>query len=275
MLWPSQQALALLAVIPMTRYADKLRVQQSFFKSMYSYNQHAEVQTRMAEELLEALRRIHPAGFARVLEIGCGSGLLTERFLKSFPVEMLCTNDLVEECGIIVEDIFRQHASGHFNFAGGDIEAIADLPGDLDLVLSNATFQWLHDFDGFAARLSTLLKPDGLLAFSTFGTENCREIRELTGNSLTYRPFQELFAILQARFEVLFATEETVTLHFASPLDVLRHLRLTGVNGVSSQKAWTKADLAHFEQSYRERFGEFNRVPLTYHPLLFIVRAQS
>ncbi|GAK51103.1 biotin biosynthesis protein BioC [Candidatus Moduliflexus flocculans] len=259
----------------MTRYADKSRVQQSFFKSMYSYNQHAEAQTRMAEELLEALRRIHPAGFARVLEIGCGSGLLTERFLKSFPVEMFCANDLVEECGIIIEDIFRQHAFGHFSFVGGDIEAIADLPDALDLILSNATFQWLHDFDGFAAHLKTLLKPNGLLAFSTFGTQNCREIRTLTGNSLTYRPFQDVLASLQTHFDVLFSHEETITLHFASPMDVLRHLRLTGVNGVSSQKAWTKADLAHFEQAYRERFGEFNRVPLTYHPMLFIVRAQS
>jgi len=257
----------------MTLYADKSRVQHSFFKSMYSYNQHAEVQARMSEELLEALRRIHPAGFGRVFEIGCGSGLLTERFLKSFAAETFIANDLVEECGILVEEIVQQHAHGSFSFAGGDIETLSDLPRDLDLILSNATFQWLHDFDRFAARLKTLLKPNGLLAFSTFGTENCREIRELTGNSLTYRPFQDVLASLQARFDVLFATEETVTLHFASPMDVLRHLRLTGVNGVSSQKAWTKADLAHFEQNYRERFGEFNRVPLTYHPLLFIVRA--
>ena len=257
----------------MTHYADKSRVRHSFFKSMYSYNQHAEAQTRMAEELLEALWRIHPAGFGRALEIGCGSGLLTERFLKRFAVETFVANDLVEECGMLVEDIFQQHSSGDFTFAGGDIETLADLPGKLDLILSNATFQWLHDFDGFLARLKTALKPGGLLAFSTFGPENCREIREVTGNSLTYRPFQNVLASLQAHFEVAFSNEETVPLHFASPMDVLRHLRLTGVNGVSSQKAWTKADLAHFEQAYREHFGEFNRVPLTYHPLLFIVSA--
>ena len=257
----------------MTHYADKSRVRHSFFKSMFSYNQHAEVQSRMAEELLDALRRIHPAGFGRVLEIGCGSGLLTERFLKRFTAETLIANDLVEECGLLVEEIVQQHSSAHFTFAGGDIEALADLPSDLDLVLSNATFQWLHDFDGFAARLKTLLKPNGLLAFSTFGTENCREILDLTGNSLTYRPFQEVLASLQAHFDVLFSTEEIVPLHFASPMDVLRHLRLTGVNGVSSQKSWTKADLAHFEQTYRERFGEFGRVPLTYNPMLFVVRA--
>ena len=258
----------------MTHDADKSRVRHSFFKSMYSYNQHAEVQSRMAEELLEALRRIHPAGFGCVLEIGCGSGLLTERFLKSFTAETFIANDLVEEFGLMVEEIVQQHSSTHFNFAGGDIEALADLlPGDLDLVLSNATFQWLHDFDGFMARLKTLLKPGGLLAFSTFGPENCREIRELTGNSLTYRPFRTVLASLQAHFDVAFSHEDIVPLHFASPMDVLRHLRLTGVNGVSSQKSWTKADLAHFEQTYRARFGEFNRVPLTYHPLLFIVSA--
>ncbi len=256
----------------MIHYADKSRVQHSFFKSMFSYNQHAEVQARMAEELLESLRRVHPAGFSRVLEIGCGSGLLTERLLKRFSTTAFYANDLVEECGPAVEDIFRQNSSGHFTFLGGDIEAIADLPGELDVVVSNATFQWLHDFDGCVARLKEHLKPAGLLAFSTFGPENCREIRELTGNSLPYRPYADVLASLQAHFEVLWSSEEFIPLHFASPMDVLRHTRLTGVNGVSSQKPWTKADLAHFERTYRERFEKFGRVPLTYHPLLFIVR---
>ncbi len=257
----------------MTHYADKSRVQHSFFKSMFSYNQHAEVQARMAEELLESLRRIHPAGFSRALEIGCGSGLSTERLLKSFPVATLYANDLVGECQIVIDDIFRQYPHGTFTFLRGDIEAIADLPGDLDLVLSNATFQWLHDFDGFVARLKERLKPGGLLAFSTFGPENCREIRELTGNSLPYRSYGDVLASVRTHFEVIMSSEEFAPLHFASPMDVLRHLRLTGVNGVSSQKQWTKSDLAHFERAYRERFGAFERVPLTYHPLLFIVRA--
>ena len=256
----------------MSQQVNKARVQTSFAKRLYSYNQHAEAQAYMAEELIERLRQIHPDRFARVLEIGCGTGILTERFLKTFSASTLYANDLVEECGAMADDIFRQYPDGRFAFIGGDIERIDGLPDHLDLILSGATFQWLHDLGGFLTRIKPLLTANGLLAFSTFGTENLSEIRALTGNTLSYLSREEICGLLRERFEVLTCAEERVTLHFPSPTHVLRHLRLTGVNGLSSQKTWTKSDLAEFDRAYRERFETHNRVPLTYHPIFCLCR---
>ena len=208
----------------MSQQVDKARVQTSFSKRLYSYNQHAEAQIRMAEELIERIHRIHPHRFARALEIGCGTGVLTERFLKTFPVSTFYANDLVEECYIMVDDIFRQYPDGRFAFIGGDIERIADLPEQLDLILSNATFQWLNDLGGFLSRIRPLLASNGLLAFSTFGADNLSEIRALTGNTLTYLSCEEIRGLLREWFEVLSCSEERVTLHFPSPQHVLRHL---------------------------------------------------
>ena len=251
----------------------KQRVQTSFQKSLYSYSQHAEIQTRMAEDLIERLRRLPFFRFDTVLEIGCGSGVLTERFFKSFRADNFYANDIVAGCEGPAYDIFKQYSEkDRFQFLAGDVEQLTGLPGNLDLIISNATFQWLEDFDAFLVRLKTYLKKDGILAFSTFGPQNLREIRAITGNSLEYLPFHEIKGRLQQHFKVISCTEEVTGLEFSSPRKVLDHLRLTGVNGVSKQR-WTKTDLRNFERRYRECFEDRNgKVPLSYHPILCVLR---
>ena len=58
---------------------------------------------------------------------------------------------------------------------------------------------------------------------------------------------------------------------FATPREVLRHLRDTGVNGRAS-RPWTRRDLDAFCRDYDARFGKAGRVPLTYQPVWLIAR---
>ena len=254
----------------MLQQIDKPRVRHSFSKSLYTYNQHAEVQARMAEIMIRGLQSLGKTRFNRVFEIGCGTGLLTARFFKSCQASTFHANDLVEECRFITSDILGQYPQIQSSFIGGDIEHIAELPEELDLILSNATFQWLEDFNGFLPKMKSLLNERGLLAFSTFGPDNLREIKQLTGNTLEYLTVERLTSLLQEHFHIHVCSEEFVTLNFSSPREVLRHLRLTGVNGNSRLK-WTKSSVVEFEQQYQSMFGEEKHVPLTYHPIYCIV----
>lgn len=47
---------------------------------------------------------------------------------------------------------------------------------------------------------------------------------------------------------------------FASPREVLRHLRDTGVNGRAS-RPWSRRDLDAFWPAYDQSFGQSGRVP--------------
>lgn len=255
----------------MSQNIHKDRVHTSFLKSLYSYNQHATVQTEMAEELVYALRTLKKMRCETVLEIGCGTGMFTERLLKSFQIEHLYVNDLVPEYAPVIAEIVKQHSQGSLTFLGGDIETLPNLPESLDLIVSNATFQWLEDMRGFVLKMKNLLNPGGVLAFSTFGPENLREIRMLTGNSLDYLPHEEIQRFLEKHFQIIACSEQIRPLNFSSPHEVLKHLSLTGVNGLSGQQ-WTKSALRRFEQTYRDSFGTNHSVPLTYHPILCIVR---
>ncbi len=256
----------------MSPQIDKERVRSSFGKHLFSYTQHAVVQASMAEELAWKLHNAHPGAFQRVFEIGCGSGVLTTAFLKRFPVEAYFANDLVEECRHEVAAIVKHHKDTVFDFAGGDIEQIPAFPEKLDVIISNATFQWLTNLPTFFQRLKQALRPGAFLAFSTFGPENLHEIRRLTGVGLDYMPRDDLYALLTRHFEVLSCEELVMSLPFRSPLSVLRHMRLTGVTGVE-KRSWTKSGLREFEQQYWAQFGENEEVPLTYHPIWCLVRA--
>lgn len=78
--------------------------------------------------------------------------------------------------------------------------------------------------------------------------------------------------MLAARYEVVYAHEEQLRLSFASPLEVLRHLKETGVTGTAAQ-AWTRGKLQEFCRNYTERFSdERGRVYLTFHPIYMICR---
>jgi malonyl-ACP O-methyltransferase BioC len=257
--------------LSMPQNINKQRVRNSFTKSLFSYNQHAAIQASMADDLVYHLRRWHPIGFDRVLEFGCGAGLLTDKLLKSFQIRTLYVNDLVEECRQTIAGLMKQYPESMFDFIGGDIEELSRLPERLDLIISNATVQWLTDLPTFFPKMKTLLKSGGLLVFSTFGPENLREIRRLTGVSLSYPAYKELQSLMKQHFQIVWCEEIPITLNFSSPRAVLRHLRLTGVTGVSRQH-WTKTRLQEFEQQYWEAFSTRNQIPLTYHPILCIVK---
>jgi len=246
---------------------DKRLVRLRFERSLPSYSEHALVQREMAERLLRALAARGRRRFPRVLEFGCGSGLLTERLAAAFDYDSLVINDLVEECESLAGGIPRSV------FLPGDIESIT-VPDRLDLVVSNAVVQWLDDLPDVLERLRAKMNPGAVLAFSTFGPENLRETARLSGAGLAYRSIDQLKRVVGERFRVRLAEETIRRLYFDSPQDVLHHLRRTGVTGLSGRR-WTSAVLRDFYANYDRLFRDANGVSLTYHPIIMVAETTS
>ena len=153
----------------------------------------------------------------------------------------------------------------------GDIETLP-LPGKFDLIISASTFQWFACPEKTYTRLSEHLFPGGWMVFSTFGENNFRELKILTGSGLTYQSLKEITVLLERDLEVLHAEEELYTLEFEDPLEVLQHVKKTGVNATSVSRQWTRGRLIDFSQEYKARFLVDGQCPLTYHPLYLICR---
>ncbi len=246
---------------------DKQLVRDRFCRTLSSYSGQAVVQKAMARELSEIICKQEPdRSFERILEVGSGSGALMAELLGRCNVNTYYANDLVEESRTSLQEILDRFAVGEFLFLAGDIESLKFLPSSLDLVVSNATLQWLNNLDGFFRKIEALLNPGGTVAFTTFGPSNMREISAIEGIGLSYYTLRELELLAGRYFEITVSREEKLRLEFSSPEAMLHHIRSTGVNGLL-RRSWTKSRYLHFLAEYRRLFSCENGVYLTYHPL--------
>ncbi len=199
----------------------------------------------------------------RVLEIGCGTGLLTREILSDLDFKILILNDLIQDFAPVLPHM------PHVFFLGGDAERIY-LPRDMDLIISNATLQWMKDIPRFIEIMTYRLKPGGIFAFSTFGPDNLKQIREISGNGLHYHSFDEYKEMFK-HAKLIWKKDSSHDLYFKTPRQVLEHLKYTGVNAVT-QTHWTKSMLKQFYHDYEERYTTKKGLQLSYHPMYFIAQ---
>lgn len=248
---------------------DKDKVRQSFSKAAESYHRSALVQKNIAERLIEIaghhiVNRFSPH---RVLEIGCGTGWFTSLLVKRYPDAEYTLNDL---CPSMTAYIQQAIPETNYRFLAGDAETL-EFSGNYDLIASASAIQWFSNLPGFLQHIRQILSTDGYAVFSTFGENNLKEIKTLTGNGLCYISRDQLRSLLAPYFEIDELKEEIITMEFDSPAEVLRHLKQTGVNGIGNT-VWTPSDLHRFCQEYETRFTMTNgKVRLTYHPIYIVI----
>ncbi|MBM9520068.1 methyltransferase domain-containing protein [Desulforhopalus vacuolatus] len=247
---------------------DKALIASSFAASLSTYEKHAGVQLALAQKLLEMVcEYTDDVSWGRVLEVGCGTGWLAERLVASRMPEHLYLNDIASElCTYAVQ---RLHAAPCLvESLAGDIETL-ELPEKLQLVLSSSTLQWIEDLPTLFEHVYQSLLPGGIMAFSIFAPGTMGEITALSGRGLHYFHRPQLSAMLKD-FTIL--AEETVRQrsYFPSLLALFRHIRNTGVGGLS-RVHWTRASLSRFEKQYRDQFGTAEGLPVTWRAHFFVV----
>ncbi|KJS01830.1 MAG: hypothetical protein VR65_07860 [Desulfobulbaceae bacterium BRH_c16a] len=240
---------------------DKDRVASRFKASAATYEHTAIVQKEISRQLIAMLDRFTIAAGARVLEIGCCTGVLTELLCRRERIDRLFVNDIVPEFCAHTEKRTAPHV-GRVEGIAGDIE-MANLPQCLDLVISSSTFQWMTDLPTLLEKLAASLNTGGHLAFSIFGPGTMGEIASLTGRSLDYYSVDALHAMVREHFHLVTIHTEQKCLYFPSVRAVLRHIQKTGVGGLKGDR-WTQGKLKDFEKQYIARFSTDDGLPVTY-----------
>jgi malonyl-CoA O-methyltransferase len=259
----------------MSGVIDKQLVRRRFRRALPTYAGHAEVQRRMAARLVAMIESAGAAPhLGRVFEFGCGSAMLTSMLFERHSADSFFANDLVAESRTFVEQAVAERQVERLEFMPGDVERLDPLPADLDLAVSNATVQWLHEPARFFERLAGSMKPGGVVAFSTFGEQNMREIATLGEAALPYRSLAEITELAGDSFEVVAIEDEIVRQEFDAPEAVLRHIRETGVNGVA-RRTWTRSHYLDFLQRYRSAYPSGGGVTLTWHPVYCCFRRKK
>ncbi|MGB0900138.1 methyltransferase domain-containing protein [Halocynthiibacter sp.] len=240
-------------------------VEHSFSRSFQTYHNCARQQAQVADHLACRLS-VHTPNrrFKNGLEIGCGTGHLTRALLRHFSFDTLSLNELVQDARGVADDAGAA-------FLPGDIREIP-WPDHPDLITAASVIQWMENPGDLLRHATEALAPGGWLAVSGFGAKQYQELPQADGSQRApglCSP-QDL-AECSDGLEILECQEDVRQIWFDTPLQVLRHLRQTGVNAGKSRH-WTRRDLNQFCDRYDQRYAVQNRVPLTYHPTWIIAR---
>ncbi len=248
------------------------RLRSSFGRGLATYHHAATVQQQITKDLVsDLLNAGAPSHFDRAFEFGCGTGHLSDAVLAKFQIGSYFANDLVPDCGAQI--LPKIAPLCHYaEFRDGAIEQLS-VPEGLDLVLSSSTLQWVEEVPAVLARLSRALRPGGWLAISTFGQCQFHQLVALGSDAAApaYMNADELAACMPTDFEIVALKQDPIVLQFSTALQLLRHLRDTGVNARSGQ-IWSPARLHLFEREFRARFERNGQLPLTYDTVRLIAR---
>lgn len=252
-------------------YLEKRKTRLGFERAADSYDAAAVLQREVGDRLLERLAyvKMQPQ---RVLDIGCGTGVLTEQLLQHYKKATVLGVDLAESMA-------RRTAQrgGWFRkpkTLSADASALPFAAASMDMLVSNLMLQWCNDLPQAFTEWGRVLRPDGLVMFATFGPDTLKELRaawqQVDGHSHVSQ-FVDMHdvgdALLQAGFRDPVMDMERITLTYDAVPDLLRDLKAIGANNATAGRArglTGKARMQAFYQAYEHFKHDDGQYPASY-----------
>lgn len=144
-------------------------IQRRFTHSAHSYDDNAALQAIVAENLANLIGQSTPE---TILEIGCGTGLLTLPLLKKFPESRFTITDSSDQMLARTKAKLSKRAappSKDISFKVMDGET--RLEKTYDLIAASMVVHWFEDIPAALKRITASLSPNGSFYFSTITAE--------------------------------------------------------------------------------------------------------
>jgi malonyl-CoA O-methyltransferase len=154
-------------------WSRRRQIEQAF-SAASGYDRHARVQRPVARRLAARIAALPLPAAPRVLEIGCGTGFLTEALIDHRIGGDWLITDISPE---MLERTRRRVGDGagrRFAVLDGEY---GEPGGPFDLICSSLVMQWFDDHEAALARMLRWLAPGGHCVFATLGAQSFAEWR--------------------------------------------------------------------------------------------------
>jgi len=262
---------------------DKAFVKKSFNRHARTYDQNARLQGALGNTLLQFLNGSVCAA-ARILDIGMGTGIMTESLAEKYPAAH------IHGCDIATNMLAHARRKDSLClrqdlFVAADTEFLPYRENSFDLALSGCTFQWLEDEERAFREVFRVLKPGGMFLCSLFGEKTfkelkssydqaCRETHYSQGEALYLHWSEHTVTNLfeSAGFVGRFASTDLIRERYGSVAELMHSIKGMGAQnasvrrnrGLGIRKAWDRM-IEVYEREFRLLEGG---IPATYQVIM-------
>ncbi|MBS83430.1 MAG: malonyl-[acyl-carrier protein] O-methyltransferase BioC [Gammaproteobacteria bacterium] len=216
----------------------KYKLLKSFNKSAKQYDKYSIVQQEVANRLIDRIKmiKINPK---KILDIGSGTGYLSNKLKKIFPKsEIVCMD--------ISSDMINLSKEKYSNLLHLVADA-DDLPFkslSFDFVISSFTFHWCKNIEKILSKITKILDNNGLLIFATVGPDTLNELDNMfkaIDNKKHVNDFLDMHIygdmLLSHNYKDPVVDMEKIKLEYPDLKTAIKSLRGTGSNVLLSERS--------------------------------------
>jgi malonyl-CoA O-methyltransferase len=258
-------------------YLDKTWIRRSFAAASMTYDSVAALQRTVGKELLHSIEAARLNG--TLLDLGCGTGFLTGELLAHASHEILLALDIAWP---MLQAARIKLAGQPVIYLCADAERMPLANQSIDHICSNLALQWCRNLDAVFNDMKRMLKPDGQLAFSTFGPQTLHELKTAWATVDDYNHVNEFHSPIQlkqflqrAEFQDIRFESKLYTSRYDSVWTLMQALKHLGAHHVitgRNKRITTKTAMQQMIEAY-ELLKIKDQIPATFEVIIVTAKA--
>lgn len=241
------------------------QIAKSFGSACHSYDLSARLQ-RFSGQLLMA--DLPENNNSVVLDLGCGTGffsnILARKYSQVFGVDLSSA----------MLNFAKQNRTSAIHWLNADIQQLPFNDDSVDIIYSNLAIQWCEPLSGVLEELTRVLKPGGVIVFSSLLNGTLSELQRAWAcvdddkHIIDFKHFNDFeSAIGQTDLQVQHIEQQAVVLAYDNVKHLATELKGLGANkvpnkrnkGLAGKSAWQKMTKAY--EVFKDDKGTY---PATY-----------
>jgi malonyl-CoA O-methyltransferase len=265
---------------------DRAAVRRHFSRAATQYDAAAVLQKEVASRLNERLPliKITPQ---RVVDLGAGTGFLSQHIHAQYPQAQLIAIDLSAQMLTqyrhnmgLVPSVWQKlnpfARTAHIHTLAADAYQLPLADASVDMLVSSLMLQWCDDLPAVLAECRRVLKPDGVFFIASLGPDTLKELRH-AWQSVDGLPERHLLnfadihdlgdAISRSGFADPVLDVERITLTYATAKAAIVDLKTIGATNANKERGaglMGKGKWAQFLQAYTTQATPDGRIPATF-----------
>jgi len=257
---------------------EKQKIIRTFNRAAQTYDKACHIQYLIGNKLIKMAAH-HLSNPNELMDIGCGTGLITVELKQCFPDTNLTALDLADN---LLNQARSRPTLANVKFVQSDLDHLPFANASCPSIFSNMALQWSMTPEATVKEWARILRPGGYLIFSipvsgTFHelvTTRC-QLGQAVNPINTQDPETFCQYLSQADLKLHWLTITHQTYYYPSMIALIRAIKHTGANHIPGQ--WNapmtgKRYLQRLQAAY-PKAGQY--FPLSYRIAMFIAQRSA